>query len=189
VSTSDRLLLARELHDGIAQDLVALGYELDLILSDGSLAPSSRSKIRSLRFGVDKLISKVRHQMYELRDRKNQSVQEVIKTQAQQICGAKLKTINIEDFAIPVEIAASLEAIAIELLRNCIKHSRGSEIELILTQLENRTYLEVGDNGQGGATMDNSRLGLIGISEQVKLLGGNVTITSNERGTKVAITL
>jgi hypothetical protein len=36
VSNTARLDLARELHDGIAQDLVALGYELDLLLANSA---------------------------------------------------------------------------------------------------------------------------------------------------------
>ncbi len=34
--TPERLDVARELHDGIAQDLVALGYSLDLLLAVAS---------------------------------------------------------------------------------------------------------------------------------------------------------
>lgn len=189
MSTAERLVLARDLHDGIAQDLVALGYELDLAMSDSSLAPQLRSQIRAARFSVDDLISKVRRQMYELRDQENESLQEVLIFHAQQICGDNLKRINIEDFALPSPVAAAVQAIAIELLRNCISHSRGSEIELSLTQLENHTYLEVRDNGQGGATLDSSRLGLIGIYEQVESLNGKISVISNEHGTQVAVTL
>jgi signal transduction histidine kinase len=63
VSTPQRLQLARELHDGVAQDLVALGYELDLLLATVDLQSPTRKGIRSLRFRVDELISKVRREM------------------------------------------------------------------------------------------------------------------------------
>jgi two-component system, NarL family, sensor histidine kinase LiaS len=76
VSTPQRLQLARELHDGVAQDLVALGYELDLLLATVDLQSPTRKGIRSLRFRVDELISKVRREMYQLREANDESVQE-----------------------------------------------------------------------------------------------------------------
>jgi signal transduction histidine kinase len=82
-----------------------------------------------------------------------------------------------------------ITAIATELLRNSVRHSGGSEIEIFLSQVENHTYLEVRDNGVGGATLDSSRLGLIGIKERTEQLGGAFTYLSTNSGTCVAITL
>ena len=56
MSDPARLELARDLHDGIAQDLVALGYELDLLLGATESTVESRREIRGLRFKVDGLI-------------------------------------------------------------------------------------------------------------------------------------
>ena len=63
MSNPARIELAREIHDGIAQDLVALGYDLDLLLANQSASPQSRIEIRTLRFKVDEMISKVRREM------------------------------------------------------------------------------------------------------------------------------
>ena len=45
------------------------------------------------------------------------------------------------------------------------------------------------DNGIGGATLDSSRLGLIGIKERTEQLGGAFSYLSTSSGTRVAITL
>ncbi|CAB4945682.1 unannotated protein [freshwater metagenome] len=45
------------------------------------------------------------------------------------------------------------------------------------------------DNGEGGATLESSRLGLIGIKERAEKLGGAFTCHSDSSGTRVAITL
>ena len=66
--TPERLDLARELHDGIAQDLVALGYSLDLLLADESLTKRARLDIRASRLQVDDLAQKVRKEIYKLRN-------------------------------------------------------------------------------------------------------------------------
>ena len=187
--TPQRLALARELHDGVAQDLVALGYELDLLLAAADTQAPLRKGIRSLRFQVDELITKVRREMYQLREPNFESVQEKLTIVATQICGSRLSRVDIAEFDIELEQGIEITAIATELLRNCESHSGGSEIEILLSQVENHTYLEVRDNGIGGATLDSSRLGLIGIKERTEQLGGVFTYISTSTGTLVAITL
>jgi signal transduction histidine kinase len=63
----ERVRIARELHDGIAQDLVGIGYSLDVLLSEESLSNNARTEIRTTRFAVDELISKVRREILHLR--------------------------------------------------------------------------------------------------------------------------
>ncbi len=187
--TPQRLALARELHDGVAQDLVALGYELDLLLAAADTQAPVRKGIRSLRFQVDELITKVRREMYQLREPHLESVQEKLADAATQICGSRLSRAEIAEFDIEPALGIELTAIATELMRNSVRHSGGSEIEIFLSQVENRTYLEVRDNGIGGATLESSRLGLIGVKERTEKLGGAFTCSSTSSGTRVAITL
>lgn len=187
--TPQRLALAREIHDGVAQDLVALGYELDLLLAAADTQAPVRKGIRSLRFRVDELITKVRREMYQLREAEVKSVQEELKDAAREICGSQLSRSEIADFYIDPVIGVEIRAIATELMRNSVRHSRASEIEISLSQVENHTYLEVRDNGKGGATLQSSRLGLIGIKERTEQLGGAFSCLSTISGTRVAITL
>ena len=187
--TPQRLALARELHDGVAQDLVALGYKLDLLLAAADTQAPLRKGIRSLRFQVDDLISKVRREMYQLREPSLESVQEKLADVAIKICGSQLSRLEIAEFDIDPVIGIEITAIATELMRNSVRHSRASEIEIYLSQVENHTYLEVRDNGKGGATLQSSRLGLIGIKERTEQLGGAFSCVSTSSGTRVAITL
>jgi len=53
----ERVSIARELHDGIAQDLVGIGYSLDMLLADSSLQVEMWSKLRTTRLDIDTLIS------------------------------------------------------------------------------------------------------------------------------------
>lgn len=189
MSSPTRLELARDLHDGIAQDLVALGYELDLLLGKSDSTLQSRRELRSLRFRVDELISKVRREMYELRDPKNVSLQDELTSIAREICGEHLVKFEIETFDIPGNIQMELRWIAVELLRNAKAHSRASQIELNLGAIENHTYLEVRDNGVGGAAMDTSRLGLVGVKERIDSLNGDLIISTSEKGTSIKVFL
>ena len=192
MSDPARLELARDLHDGIAQDLVALGYELDLLLGATESTVESRREIRGLRFKVDGLISKVRHEMYALRDPQVTTFQDALSQLIHEICGDLQVTASISHFSIPNSYQTELKAIATELLRNAKFHSRASHIEVLLRGVENRTYLEVSDNGVGGAQVNTSglgRLGLMGVKERVEQLHGQLEIISTENGTRIKVVL
>ena len=192
MSNSARIELARDLHDGIAQDLVALGYELDLLLGASDSTVESRREIRGLRFKVDDLISKVRREIYALRDPQVTSFQEELEDLIAEICGDLQVKQTISQFAIPSNYQSELKAIATELLRNAKFHSGASHIEVLLKGVENRTYLEVSDNGVGGAQVDTSRLGrlgLMGVKERVEKLHGQLEIISSENGTRIKVVL
>ena len=192
MSNPARLELARDLHDGIAQDLVALGYELDLLLGATESTVESRREIRVLRFKVDDLISKVRREMYALRDPQVTTFQDALNQLINEICGDLQVTQTISHFAIPNSYQTELKAIATELLRNAKFHSRASHIEVLLRGVENRTYLEVSDNGVGGAQVNTSglgRLGLMGVKERVEQLHGQLEIISTENGTRIKVVL
>ena len=61
-----RVALAQELHDGIAQDVVVLGFSIDHAISNCHEADLKNS-LRQIRFTTTELIEKVRKQMHELR--------------------------------------------------------------------------------------------------------------------------
>jgi signal transduction histidine kinase len=63
---NERVTLAQELHDGIAQDLVVLGFSIDHAISICHEADLKNS-LREIRFTTTELIEKVRQQMHVLR--------------------------------------------------------------------------------------------------------------------------
>jgi NarL family two-component system sensor histidine kinase LiaS len=58
--------LSQELHDGIAQDLVGLGFSIDNAISHNSDS-DTRSELRAVRFEITELIEKVRVEIHRLR--------------------------------------------------------------------------------------------------------------------------
>jgi signal transduction histidine kinase len=63
---NERVTLAQEIHDGIAQDLVVLGFSIDHAISICEEIEVKNS-LRQIRFTTTELIEKVRKQMHELR--------------------------------------------------------------------------------------------------------------------------
>jgi signal transduction histidine kinase len=63
-----------------------------------------------------------------------------------------------------------------EVLRNIEKHSGATSIEI-----------EITDNGVGGASPKVGSFGLDGIQERVHKLNGEITIDSDEQGTRIGV--
>jgi signal transduction histidine kinase len=78
--------------------------------------------------------------------------------------------------------------ISTEILRNIESHAGATHVVINLYPINNRTCLEVRDNGIGGARMQSGHYGLQGIVERVESLGGSITIDSIT-GTRIVILL
>jgi len=190
MATPEQLHLARELHDGIAQDLVALGYSLDILLSQGDIPTSARASIRSSRLQVDELMLKVRQEIFNLRKTSADSLSQRLYSLITSEYSDFETTLDLEELSAPAEIEDELFAVASEILRNVRVHSRASRIGVTLYPVNNRICLQICDNGIGGATMKKGRWGLTGITERVTKMGGAATIENNfENNVGVRITI
>ena len=179
MSTPERLDVARELHDGIAQDLVALGYSLDLLLATDGLPQNARSSIRESRLQVDELMRKVRSEIFNLRSQSQQSISTQLQSLISQEYSDFELELDIEPASAPPEVGHEIIAIAREILRNVRLHSRATRIGITLYPVNNRIYLQICDNGIGGAIMKDGRWGIMGISERIAKLGGSIVIENN----------
>lgn len=89
-------------------------------------------------------------------------------------------------------VETTIFRIAQESLTNARRHSRSEKVRISLVQQGDRVRLEVQDWGVGfdPERVDNSRLGLQGIRERARMLGGLATIeTSPDNGTRVVAEL
>ena len=187
-TTPERLRIARELHDGIAQDLVGLGYSLDLILADPEVGSASRAALRKSRLDIDELIYKVRREILELRRDNEPRFDISLAALINEICGELELSLQLEEVSLDHDAAHELLLISREILRNVAAHARATHLEIKLFHINNRLFVEFFDNGIGGADMSTDRWGLIGITERVKAIGGEITLKSEE-GTRISILL
>ena len=171
--------IARQIHDGIAQDLVALGYRLDQSLGAPELPISTRAELRSLRFAVTELIEKVRREILNLR-----MVTPDLEEQVVQICGDRLGKDSLG-----TQLDPSLQPIVIELLRNAVEHSGASVINLNTKQDQALTVIEVSDNGIGSVEMKQDRFGLVGITEAVAELSGQIEFINLTPGLLIRVSI
>jgi signal transduction histidine kinase len=149
-----RVILAQELHDGIAQDLVGLGFSIDSLIAT-SQDLKVKDSLRQLRFAVTSLIDKVRLEIHQLR-----TSPELISSEAD------------------VDMNYQLLRVLSEVLRNVSEHAHASHL-----------FIQIADNGIGGARSKVGSFGLVGIQERIATLGGDITIDSSDRGTTIRIEL
>ena len=185
MAQSPRVEIAQEIHDGIAQDLVALGYQLDLVLAAPLTPAVIRNDVRTIRFRVSELIEKVRGEIYDLRSK------EEFDTQLREAVSAISTSIEItaEDIELTDSDRHLLLRVLPELLRNAHTHSGASQIHLDLSASEDGVMVKVSDNGQGGAVATSGRYGLLGCIERIENYGASINIDSGEDGTTITITL
>jgi signal transduction histidine kinase len=185
MAQSPKVEIAQEIHDGIAQDLVALGFQLDLVLAAPLTPALIRNDVRTIRFRVSELIEKVRDEIYNLRSGAefDDQLLEIITSisPAIKISGALHGlSHNEEDLLIRV---------IPELLRNAVNHSGATQIQLTLISSEDESMVKISDNGHGGAQASMDRYGILGCIERIESQGAAIDINSREDGTTITITL
>jgi len=189
MGSPERLALARELHDGIAQDLVALGYSLDLLLSNESLDIPARAAIRQTRLQIDQMAERVRAEILQLRIGKQLSLSELLKAIGAKYSDSYEVTVEVQEVYVEEEILPEITAVVAELLRNIAAHAGGTRILIQLYPLNNRIFLEICDDGIGGAKMKDGRWGIPGVVERVRAIGGEMVIEDRKDGEGTRITI
>lgn len=180
-----RITIAQEIHDGIAQDLIALGYQIDLVLAQPDTPSSVRHEMRTIRHNLSDLIMKVRNEILNLRKVSNFWVE--IQSAADHI--SPLINISTGECVIEDKDQEFLLPVITELLRNAAHHSGATQIHLRCTQDDNQTMVVISDNGSGGAKITQDRYGLVGCVERVRNHGAKIVIETGAEGTTVSITL
>jgi len=200
----ERKRVARELHDETAQDLAALSRQLDTLTSTGE-GFSSRDTmlLDELRQQVDRALEGVRRFSQDLRpsildDLGLMPALEWLASDVEQHFGIAIEveaTPSLPRF--PPEAELILFRVAQEALRNVWKHAKASRARVALEHADAKTVLVVEDNGTGfelpesmAALANRGKLGLVGMQERVRLLGGTLDVESEPgRGTRVTVAL
>jgi PAS domain S-box-containing protein len=107
---------------------------------------------------------------------------------------ADFQSRGVDDLSVPRDIATNLYRIAQEALNNVCKHARATHAAVILERRGGELVLVVEDNGVGFApgTPDGpgkrpGGVGLLGMEERAKVVGGSLEIESSGSGTTVFV--
>ncbi len=199
VQEDERRRLARELHDGIGQTLVALKNQLEGLSSRLSEAPE-------LKTPLDKATELASHALEDTRELSRLLRPPVLddlglaaalnwlsRTVGKQF-GLKVeREIDGLETAPAKELETVLFRIAQEALTNAAKHAEAKSVRVALTERPRSLVLAVSDDGSGfdvaaalQRTGDRTGVGLRGMRDRVELFGGRLTVDSAPgRGTTV----
>jgi signal transduction histidine kinase len=183
---SERTRIARELHDGLAQELASLGYRLDQIIGDSNLDNKNRYPLRELRFTLTGLINQVRDEIFELRTNSSKSLKQQLDDQISVLLsGSDIDYEIVGDAEIGSNNRFELIRAVREIVVNARRHSGCSQIRI---NLSNEKII-ISDNGSGGVTEKANSYGLTGVQERLTQIGALLSSESNSTGTKMIIQL
>jgi len=100
---------------------------------------------------------------------------------------------SLGDIQLPPELETSVFRILQEALTNIVRHASASKVSILLEENAGQLVLEVQDNGRGMSepvlsTTGTKSLGLLGMQERARLVGGEVIINSLVgKGTTVTV--
>jgi signal transduction histidine kinase len=183
----DRRRLARELHDGVIQELAYIRSEGHQI-ADGQLKDSvlaacdramdeSRAAVEALGRGADESLGFVLHRAAH---------------QVAERYGVRV-TLDVDDTVdAPFEQRHALVRITREAISNAVRHGQASTIRVRLTRDDARRRLVVEDDGRGfdpEGVRSGSGYGLVSMRDRAAALPGLFSLDSEPgRGTTVEVT-
>jgi len=183
---SERTRLARELHDGLAQELASLGYRLDQIIGSNNLDNINRTPLRQIRFSISGLINQVRDEIFELRSNESKSFKAQLDQQLSTILSLSDITYEIHgEIEVKSNQRFELMRAVRELIFNAMRHADCSVIQISLTN----NQIEIEDNGVGGVIEKQNSYGLLGVRERLAEIGALIEIKSGSTGSTILISL
>ncbi len=191
----ERHRISRELHDGLAQELIAIKMTLENLISKKGLLNDKK---------INELITQINHSIDELRkistDLAPSGILEfgfemAIKNLCNQIQGSSGVQIDFSWFGdfenIKQRTKIYLYRIVQEALNNAIKHSEAGQILVQLTETGENLVLIIEDNGKGFNYNANDMglgKGLFNMRERSILLNGTFDVeTFPEKGTTIRV--
>jgi two-component system, NarL family, sensor kinase len=186
--------IARELHDCTGQAIAILKMNLDRLGKVGTLNAEQAACLSESEALVDAMSVQLRTISYLLHPPLLDEIGLVSALRGlvegfSQRSGIEARLSIDEDFSeLPSEVEISIYRIVQECLTNIHRHSGSPTARIRVEQLATEIEIEVQDDGRGipSEIIANGRsVGLFGIQERAKQLGGSVQIDSNGKGATV----
>lgn len=199
----ERRRIARELHDSVGQLLAALSMNVSTVRSEIERLTKAAGVLTDSEGLISEMSKEVRtisHLLHPpLLDEAGfaSAVRWYIDGFAQR-SGIKVELDCPENFGrLPREVETAMFRVVQECLTNIHRHSGSQLANIRCRHLENQVVVEVSDHGAGipaeklamMASNGTPGVGIRGMRERIRQLGGSLEITSGARGTVVAAQL
>ncbi|MES2130443.1 MAG: CHASE domain-containing protein [Pseudomonadota bacterium] len=199
IKEDERKRIAREIHDDLGQNLLALRIEADILAArTGARAPRLHARALATVAQIDSTIRSVRQIINDLRPNVlDLGLSAAVDWQIADFrrrTGIACELIEAEDeLEVDDHCATAFFRILQESLSNIVRHAQASHVQVRLRRDDATLMMTVSDNGRGMAAAGRHKagsFGLVGIEERIKLLGGTFAVTSNPgMGTYIHVTV
>lgn len=192
---SERKRLAKELHDGVCNDLLGIQYYMQ---TSDAIGKEVQQKLFPM---IEQTRTDVRFISHELMPPALQyaNLNVMLEDYVERL-GNVHQLIHFHYFSLPEQAnwelvscqkAYELYRIVQEVLGNSLSHSKATEIEIILSMIaeERKIVLTVSDNGKGASVSlaSGNGIGLRTVEDRVKCIDGVYSLTSDAKGTSFIV--
>jgi signal transduction histidine kinase len=197
-TAEERRRLAREIHDGIAQELSYLGYFVDSLGAEAaSLGQSTlRDQLKQLRGEITRIVSELRLSIFDLRSDVEThgglgaALSEYVQSIGRQ--SGLIVHMSLAEAAkrLPAETEAELLRIAQEAITNARKHAEAHNLWVRLEIDPPAALLRIEDDGRGLRPGRDDSFGMAIMRERAGRLRTDVTVEARQpQGTTVEVRL
>ncbi|QGN47638.1 GAF domain-containing sensor histidine kinase [Micromonospora sp. WMMD558] len=195
-TNEERQRLAREIHDGVAQELVMVGYGIDNALATvHDDAEETAESLRTLRQEVTRVITELRLSLFELRSEvdRHGGLAAAIAEYARTVgaSGGLRVHLSLDESTarLPAATEAELLRIAQEAVTNARKHAGAANLWVTCEVDPPYAQIEVSDDGHGmGDQRTDGHYGLAIMAERAERIRGRLEIRPRQpSGTTVAV--
>lgn len=195
---AERSRIAREIHDNLAQDILGISVQLELVARlMPAAAETAKGHLDRARILVRNSMTEARRYVWDLRSQELQKkdLPAALRDTTKRLT-AESKIEAVVEVAgpsrpLPPDVETNLLRIGQEAINNAVKHARANRIDVALNFDTRNVRLSIRDDGQGfdpGEQIADGHFGLIGMRERAAQVGGVLSIESaNERGTEIVV--
>jgi len=191
----ERRTLARELHDEVGQSLTAILMETEN--AQFAEAPGEiREHLASVKKLAEKTVNEVRDLALLLRPSMldDFGLVPALNWQARETAkrtGLRVLVTAADDADdLPDEHKTCIFRLVQEAVNNSARHANARNVEVVVKREQERVLFSVRDDGAGFDSAQVRGLGLLGMEERVRRLGGSLRLDSQPgRGTTIAVEL
>lgn len=171
----ERLRIARDLHDTVAQRLAGLGFALDAIIADEDVPSDRKRSLRKIRLALSTIVQELRDEILALRSDSESSIEYWLRERL----ALDFIWQRIETASFGAEQSDQTRYLLLELLRNAMNH-RGVSVMLMEERSSSITVNYLDSTQIEPDTATAIGIGRVGIHERLRTI--RAELVESEKG-------
>jgi signal transduction histidine kinase len=182
---TERRAISRELHDEVGQALGALLVDIGRLSTTLSGSqPEVKAQLDNLKSVAERTFQSVRNIALLLRPSMldDLGLAAALEWQGREVSRRSAIEVSVESESVPENLPDDYKTciyrLVQEALNNAVRHSGARNAKVVLEQLAESIVVRVTDDGRGFDPVRSRGMGILGMEERVKRLGGTLRVES-----------